>query len=160
MGTSAATVTIESLFYTPLVDTDDPKKEAARPDPVQCGISRRARDEARCLFRLVGQQGQTVRSVREQICIPPDAAREMFAFVEEYPDDGRWMLAAIEFRNRVLREFDALAQRAEYAEQIAAAEAESARRAAAEIVPPLLHELVVQVNSRHAQPVWGNQAKS
>jgi hypothetical protein len=112
-------------------------------DAVRQRVSRRVKDEARSLFRLVGQQGETVRSIRAQISIPPSAAREMFAFVEAYPAEGRWMLAAIEFRNRVMREFDALVESGEHAERIAEAEAEAARRAA--LIRPVLPLLPVRV---------------
>src|SRR6185437_8139576 len=107
-------------------------------------FDRRAREEARSLFQLVGQQGQTARSIREQIYIPPRIARALFVFVEAYPADGREFIEAIEFRNHVLREFDALANRTENTERVAAAEVEAERIAASEIVLPLLHELVVQ----------------
>jgi hypothetical protein len=152
MGSSAATAVIESLFCAPLASAertplaleDRAKKEAAQLDAAKCGITRRARDEARSLFRLVGQKGQTARSIREQIYIPPRVARDLFLFVEAYPANAWEALEVIEFRNQVLREFDALAQRAEYAERIAAAEVEAERIAASEIALPLLHELVVR----------------
>jgi len=55
-----------------------------------------------------------------------------------------WVLRAIQFRPLVLEEFNRLAKKKEHGERIAAAEAQGARRAAAEIpAPPLLHELVV-----------------
>jgi len=147
MGSSAATAAIESLFCAPPEPTGHSTRE-----PVclatKGGITRRAKDEARGLFQLVGQHGQTVRSVREHIIIPPHTARDLFRFIEEHPAEGAWVFGAIEFRNRVLREFDVLTSAAEHAERIAAAEAEAARRAAAEVPAlPLLHDLVVQMTA-------------
>jgi hypothetical protein len=148
MGSSAATVAIESLFCTPSESAEQlqeqTQKQTTHADAVRRGIIRRAREEARSLFRLVGQQGQTARSIRDQIYIPPNVAREMFAFIEGHPDEGRWMLVAIEFRNRVLREFDALAESGEHADRIAEAEAEAARRASlVRPILPVLEELIV-----------------
>lgn len=58
------------------------------------------------------------------------------------------MLAAIEFRNRVLHEFDKLSSVAEHAERIAWADEKAARLAAIEVpVLPLLHDLVVQMTA-------------
>ena len=144
MESSAATAVIESLFYTPLASDEEPKKEPSQADDDKKRFDRRAREEARSLFQLVGQHGQTARSIREQIYIPTRIARALFVFVEAYPADGREFLEAIEFRNLVLREFDALAGRAEYAERVAAAEVAAERIAASEIVLPLLHDLIVQ----------------
>ncbi len=149
METSAATAVIESLFCGPLEFAEQPEKEAAHADAVRRGVNRRARDEARSLFKLVGQRGQTARGIREQIYIPPRIARALFAFVEAYPSYGWEFLEAVDFRNQVLREFDLLAERAEYAERIAVAEVEAERIAASEIVLPHLHELVV----RYGEPV-------
>jgi len=112
---------------------------------IRGAMTRKAREEARSLLFLVGRQGQTFRRIREQICIPPDAAREMFAFVEDYPDEACWILAAIEFRNHVLREFDKLGESPEHAERIAGAEVEAARNESLSRVPRLLEELVVPV---------------
>ena len=144
MGTSAATLAIETLFCPPKETMDKPRKKASYPDALKCGATRRARDEARSLFRLIGQDGQTLRSVRGLIIIPPRDARELFAFLEAHPDQSVLVFGVIGFRNEVLREFDALASRAEHAEQIAAAEVEAARLAAEYPVLPLLHELVAQ----------------
>jgi hypothetical protein len=156
MGSSAATVAIESLFCTPPESAELLKKNVSPPDAVWHGIIRRAREEARSLFRLVGQQGQTARSIRGQIYIPPNAAREMFAFIEGHPDEGRWMLAAIEFRNRVLREFDALAESGEHADRIAEAEAEATRRTAlVRPILPVLEELVVSAPLYSRAPLSG-----
>ena len=158
MVSSAALAAIESLFCPQPDATDRPKKRVASPEASARGITRRVREEARSLFWLVGQQGQTASSIREQICIPPHAAREMFAFVEDHPDEAPWMLAAVQFRNFVLREFDRITSAAKYAERIAAAEAEAARRAAAEIpVLPLLHELVRPMGSGKAFLLESNQ---
>jgi len=147
MGTSAATLVIESLFCPAAPDLPDQPKTKTRLDAIPGWVIRCARDEARTLFRLVGQQGQTVQSIREEISISSNAAAEMFAFIEDHPEEAPRILAAIEFRNRVLREFDALTVCTKHAERIAAADADSARFAAAILVRPLLHELVVQVSA-------------
>jgi hypothetical protein len=151
MGLSAATAAIVNLFAAPSESPNSEQREQAPPrlaDDPKAALTRRVKEEARSLFRLVGQQGETARSIRDQIYIAPHIARDLFRFVEDHPDEGRWVLGAIEFRNRVLREFDALTRSAEHAERIAAAEEEAARRVAAEIpVLPLLHELVVRVET-------------
>lgn len=144
MVSSAALAAIESLFCPQPDATDRPKTRVASPEAVAHEITRRVREEARSLFWLVGQQGQTASSIREQICIPPHAAREMFAFVEDHPNEACWVLAAIQFRNLVLSEWDVLANSAEHAERIAEAEEDAAHRA---VVLPLLHELVVRVGA-------------
>ena len=171
MGVSAASQAIANLFIPHSVSTPHERRSVdspglavgerwavlptAQPESlrhelrvlvgIRGAMTRKAREEARSLLSLVGQQGQTFRRIREQICIPPDAAREMFAFVEDYPDEACWILAAIEFRNHVLREFDELGESSEHAQRIAEAEAESARYASLSRVPRLLEELGVPV---------------
>jgi hypothetical protein len=147
MGLSAATAAITNLLAPPSESPHSEQREQAPPrlaDDPKAALRRRVKEEARSLFRLVGQQGETARSIRDQIYIAPHIARDLFAFIERHPADAQWVLGAMEFRNRVLREFDILTSSAEQAERIAAAEEEAARRAAAQTpVLPLLHELVV-----------------
>ncbi|HEY4816735.1 MAG TPA: hypothetical protein VIH67_04850 [Candidatus Acidoferrum sp.] len=148
MGLSAASAAIVNLFAAPSESPNSEQREQTHSglaDDPKAALRRRVKEEARSLFQLVGQSGETARSIREQIYIQPHIARDLFRFVEDHPDEGCWILGAIEFRNRVLREFDALASSAEHAERIAAAEEEATRRTAAEIpVLPVLHELVVE----------------
>ena len=147
MGLSAATTAIVNLFAAPSEAPSFEQREQTHSglaDDPKATLRRRVEEEARSLFRLVGQQGETAGSIREQIYIPPHIARDLFAFVERHPDDTQWVLGAMEFRNRVLREFDKIVGATEHADRIAAAEAETARRTAAEVQAlPLLHELVV-----------------
>jgi hypothetical protein len=173
MGTSAASQAIANLFIpqpaltprerrsldslgpaveerwaaVPATQPESPRHELRVLVGIRGAMTRKAREEARSLLSLIGRQGQTFRRIREQICIPSDAAREMFAFVEDYPDEACWILAAIEFRNHVLREFDKLGESLEHAQRIAEAEAEAARSAAETTVLPLLHELVVRIEA-------------
>lgn len=74
-----------------------------------------ARAEARGMLQLVGQDGETVRGIREQIAIEPKLARKLFAFIEHSPNDAPWVLAGISFRNQVLTAFDELTERAQNA---------------------------------------------
>ena len=147
MGLSAATTAIVNLFAAPSEAPSFEQREQTHSglaDDPKATLRRRVKEEARSLFRLVGQQGETARSIRDHICIAPHIARDLFAFIERHPADAQWVLGAMEFRNLVLREFDTLTNFTEHAERIAAAEEEAARRAAAEIpVFPVLHELVV-----------------
>ena len=142
-GPTPATAAIANLFGKPAQIAEAPTHERPAQSDKDV-LRRRVKDEARSLFRLVGEKGETARSIRDQIYIPPHIARDLFAFIERHPDDAQWVLGAMEFRNRVLREFDILTSSAEHAERVAAAEEEAAHRAAAEIpVLPLLQELVV-----------------
>jgi len=151
MGLSAASTAIVNLFGAPSESPSSEQREQTHSglaDDPKATLRRRVKEEARSLFRLVGQQGETARSIREQIYIPPHIARDLFAFIEREPEHAKWVLGAMEFRNRVLREFDVLTSSAEHAARVAAAEGEAARRAAAEIpVLPLLHDLIVSVSA-------------
>lgn len=157
MGSSAATAAIANLLAKPSESSTHSEQKEQTPgraaDHPKATLRRRVKEEACSLFRLVGQQGETARTIRDQIYIPPSIARDLFAYVERHPDDAHWVLGAMEFRNRVLREFDVLTSAAEHAERIAAAEAEAARRAASAIpVRPLLHELVIFVRGLSDRP--------
>jgi hypothetical protein len=93
---------------------------------------------------LVGKTGETVQTIRDLILIDQRLEKILQTFVKSSPYETMWVLRAIQFRRLVLEEFNRLAKKKEHGERIAAAEAQAARRAAAEIpAPPLLHELVV-----------------
>ncbi len=124
------------------------QKDSERPDEQETANLESAAKEARALFGLIRPGNrETVSSLRALISVPQKEREALIAFVRKNPAEGDRILGALRFRHMVLYEFDSLVRSAANAERIAAAEAEAAERAAAEIPDlPVLHELVVSVN--------------
>jgi len=70
-----------------------------------------AQNEAAALLVLLEHGALTVEDVRLLIQVPADEEKTLRAFAEKNPLAGRLFLSVIEFRRRVLEEFDRLAAR-------------------------------------------------
>ena len=71
-------------------------------------MSQSARTEARCLYRLLGQNGNTVEELRGLIAVPPETERALRTFARAHREDARWIEVALRFRRDVAREFERL----------------------------------------------------
>lgn len=69
-----------------------------RPDP--------AATEARAILALVRRGVMNEVQARELIGVPPEIAERLRAFAAKCPSDGPRLLLVVEFRARVLAEFD------------------------------------------------------
>jgi hypothetical protein len=67
-----------------------------------------ARTEACCLYRLIGQDENTIEELRELIAVPPKTERALRAFARAHAADSGWIEAALKFREAVAREFEHL----------------------------------------------------
>lgn len=65
--------------------------------------------EALSLFALVGRNGDTVESIRELIPVPPRIERRLLLYAEQNPEDAWDVEHVLEFRRRVVEEFERLA---------------------------------------------------
>jgi hypothetical protein len=63
--------------------------------------------EARGLFVAIGRNGETVESVRELICLDAESREVLQAFQAAHPEEV-WVLRALEFREKVLEQFERL----------------------------------------------------
>jgi hypothetical protein len=66
--------------------------------------------EARSLFVAIGRNGETVDSIRELICLDQENRKILTNFAAAYPEEV-WVLRALEFRERVLEQFERLVLR-------------------------------------------------
>jgi hypothetical protein len=64
--------------------------------------------EARGLFTAIGRNGETVDSVRELICLDPESHKILTNFAAAQPAESVWVLRVLEFRERVLEQFERL----------------------------------------------------
>lgn len=67
-----------------------------------------ARTEACFLYRLIGQDENTVEELRELIAVPPETERALRAFARAHAADAGWIEAALKFREAVAQEFERL----------------------------------------------------
>ena len=67
-----------------------------------------ARTEARCLYRLLGQDGNTVEELRELISVPSETERALRGFAQTHAEDTYWIESALKFRQAVAHEFERL----------------------------------------------------
>ena len=70
-----------------------------------------AAGEARGLFVAIGRNGETVDSVRELICLDQESRKILTDFAAAQPAEAVWVLRALEFRERVLEQFERLVSR-------------------------------------------------
>src|SRR5262249_49021535 len=75
-----------------------------------------ARSEALALCKMIGRNGETVDSIRELIVVDPDSLKALLGFLAVQPKEFRWVMEALNFRDRVLEEFDRLAKRLSFRE--------------------------------------------
>jgi hypothetical protein len=66
------------------------------------------REEALCLFAMVGRNGDTVESVRELIAVPPRIEAALLLYAERNPEDALGIERVLQFRRRVAEEFERL----------------------------------------------------
>jgi hypothetical protein len=69
-----------------------------------------ASGEARGLFAAIGRNGETIDSVRELICLDPESRKVLENFAAAQPAESVWVLRVMEFRERVLEQFERLVQ--------------------------------------------------
>jgi len=68
--------------------------------------------EARGLFVAIGRNGETVDSMRELIRVDQESRKILMDFTAEQPAaESVWVLRALEFRERVLEQFERLVSR-------------------------------------------------
>jgi hypothetical protein len=67
--------------------------------------------EARGLFIAIGRNGETADSMRELIRVDQESRKTLMDFAAAQPAESVWVLRTLEFRERVLREFERLVSR-------------------------------------------------
>jgi hypothetical protein len=67
-----------------------------------------ARAEALGLYRMLGQDGNTVEAIRELIVVPPLIERVLRAFAQAHPEETYSIDRNLKFRLSVAREFERL----------------------------------------------------
>jgi hypothetical protein len=69
--------------------------------------------EARGLFVAIGRNGETIDSIRELISLDQESRKILTDFAAAQPAEGVWVLRAIEFRERVLEQFERLVSKSQ-----------------------------------------------
>lgn len=64
--------------------------------------------EAHALYRMLGQDGNTVEEFREPIAVPAKIERALRAFAVAHVQDSHWIFASLKFREAVAQEFERL----------------------------------------------------
>jgi hypothetical protein len=64
--------------------------------------------EARGLFIAIGRNGETVDSMRELIRVDQESRKALMDFAAAQPEESVWILRTLEFRERVLEQFEQL----------------------------------------------------
>jgi hypothetical protein len=86
---------------------DAPRVDKAIPNTQQRNLLKLARREAAGFFRCL-ERGHSLESLRATIGVSPQEESELAAFVKVFPEEGPFILDAIELRHLTLREFDEL----------------------------------------------------
>lgn len=86
------------------------RKSANKPltEPEAWAIPPSARDEARHLFQMLGRNGDDVESLRALINVSPVEQAHLREFGTAEPRYAPYIEKVLEFRGKVLREFDRL----------------------------------------------------
>jgi hypothetical protein len=71
-------------------------------------VGQSARTEACWLYRVLGQDGNTIEELRKLIGVPLETERALRAFAQAHPGDVGWIEVALKFRQAVAREFERL----------------------------------------------------
>jgi hypothetical protein len=64
--------------------------------------------EAHALYRMLGQDGNTVEELRELIAVPPRIEWALRAYAQAHPEEAYFVSRALKFRGAVAREFERL----------------------------------------------------